>query len=78
MDIAELIGIVNLHHRDEGRIDFPRIVYDLPEKMSEQSSDIPGIETEWVWQITDQFDCYCGELAYKLDDGQFLIFEFSG
>jgi len=78
MEIDKIIELVNNYHRDEGFIEFPRIIGSLPAKMSEQSSDIPEIELEWVWQTIDQFDCYHGELAYQLSDGRFLIFRFTG
>lgn len=78
MEIEKIIELVNEHHREEGHIEFPRIINTLPEKMNEQSSDIPEIDSEWVWQAVDQFDCYHGELAYMLSDGRFLIFGFAG
>lgn len=78
MELDKLINLVNKHLRDEGGIGFPRIVEALPEKMVQQSSDIPEIETEWVWQSMDQFDCYCGEIAFVMDDGRYLMFEFYG
>lgn len=78
MPIDKLINLINEHLRDEGNIGFPRISESLPAKFQIQKSDIPEIDQEWVWQVNDQFDCYYGELAYLLDDGKFLIFEFNG
>jgi hypothetical protein len=78
MELEKLIELVNQHHRDEGYIEFPKIVNSLPEKMKAQMSDIPEIDTEWVWQVVDQFDCYYGELAYKTNDGKFMVFGFNG
>lgn len=78
MELERLIELINENHRDEGCLDFPRIVDVLPERMNAQSSDIDGVETEWVWQVTNQFDCYQGELAYQMNDGRFLIFGFAG
>lgn len=78
MELAELIDLVNKYHRDEGGISFPYIVSELPAGLKEQRSDLDGIETEWVKQYTDQFDNYSGTLAYQLNDGRFLTFEFYG
>lgn len=78
MEIEKLIQLVNEHMRDEGGIGFPKIVDKLPEKMKRQRSDIPEVETEWVWQLIDQFDCYHGEIAFELQDGRWLMFEFYG
>lgn len=78
MKIEKLIQLVNEHMRDEGSIGFPKIVSKLPEKMEPQRSDIPGIEIEWCWQSMDQFDCYHGEIAFELQDGRWLMFEFCG
>lgn len=78
MELENLIDIVNQHMRDEGQIGFPSVVDSLPEKMKAQSSDIDGIDTEWVWQVVDQFDCYHGEIAFQLDDGRYLKFGFCG
>ena len=78
MEIENLIQLVNEHMRDEGSIGFPQIVSQLPEKMDPQRSDIPGIETEWLWQSMDQFDNYHGEIAFELQNGRWLMFEFYG
>lgn len=76
MELRELITKVNEHMGDDGGLGFPRIVSDLPAKMKEQTSDIDGIATEWVWQSGDQFDNYHGEIAFKLKAGDYLIFSF--
>lgn len=78
MELEALIELVNKNHRDEGCIGFPRLVESLPDRLEQQKSDIEGIEVEWIWQTVDQFDCYQGELAYQLNDGRYLIFDFCG
>jgi len=78
MELAKLIDLVNDHHRDEGGLEFPYIVSELPEGLEEQASELDGVDTEWVKQCVDQFDCYHGTLAYQLNDGRFLTFKFYG
>lgn len=78
MELRKLIEKTNEHMRDEGSIGFPRIVETLPEKMKEQSSEIDGIAVEWVWGTVDQFDGYHGEIAFELDTGDYLIFDYCG
>lgn len=76
--VDKLIQLVNGNADKDCNFGFPQIVDALPEKMKVQNSELDGIEQEWVWQQSDQFDSYWGELAYQLDDGRFLVFPFSG
>ena len=78
MELDKLVDLVNEYHRDEGGLDFPKILQELPEGLKEQSSEIPEVDKEWVKQYVDQFDNYSGTLAYQLGDGRFLTFNFWG
>lgn len=77
MKLEELINLIFENRKEEySTCSFPRVVSELPDGMDEQPSDIEGVDSEWRWQSCGQFDDYHGELAYKLDDGRFLIFEY--
>jgi hypothetical protein len=79
MKLEKIIELVNAH---EGyahmNLEFPNIVPNLSRRFEEQASELDGVDSEWIKQYVDQFDNYSGTIAYKLEDGNFLTFDFCG
>lgn len=78
MDSA-LDKVVSICNSLEGRILNPRFVigeeYELG-KFKKQLSDIDGIDHEWVYQVSDGFDGYCGTMAFKIDGTWLFVVDF--
>lgn len=76
MKLDALINLIFENQNEDSTLDFPRIVSELPDGMLKQESNISGIDFEWISGGIEEWGHYHGELAYKLDDGRFLIFEY--
>ena len=75
-----LINLINDINKDSDvhKYLFPRIENKLPRPdMIKQSSDYTYFDHEYVWQDGSD-DCYYGEIALKLDDDLYFVFEFRG